>query len=548
MEHSLTHQMAHFIIQLAVIFLAAKVSGEITEKFFKAPGVLGELIAGMIIGPYALGGMIHIPVLGYLFPTPSAGAELCLNIPCELFALAQVSSIILLFLAGLETDLKQFFRYTYPALAVALGGVVAPFFAGAWLAVAMGFGESLFDITPLFIGTIMTATSVGITARVLSVMKKMDTPEGVTIMAAAVVDDILGVLLLTAVLSITTLGVFTPSAVAAVGGRALLFLAGLVFVSFLISRTIDRVISFFQSAGADIVISLGLCFFAAAISEFFGLAMIIGAYIMGLALSTSKAARKLQEDMEPVYHTFVPIFFVVMGMLVDFSAMLPALVFGLLLTLLAVFAKVLGSGLPALLVGFNRKGAARIGLGMLPRGEVALIVAGVGLSAGVISRDIFGVSILMTFVTTLLAPILLVPSFIKGGEGTRAGVRTSAFADTRSWDATPYDTFGTSFQRHRTWPSQTAQKWILIFVQELESMGYEKLRGIVCPTGTVLTYKQKEGTGLVSISQEDIPGRSDASIRLTSSTRDLDEMIARADETYNKEVCVTFLDTRNHTE
>ena len=164
------------------------------------------------------------------------------------------------------------------------------------------------------------------------------------------------------------------------------------------------------------------------------------------------------------------------------------------------------------------------------------------------SRDIFGVSILMTFVTTLLAPILLVPSFIRGGEGTRAGGRTRAFADTRSWDATPYTTFGTSFQRHRIWPHQTVQKWTLLFVRELESRGYEKLRGIVCPTGTVLTYKQREGTGLVSINREDIPGRSDVSIRLTSSTRDLDEMIARTDETYNREACVTFLGTQDHTE
>jgi Kef-type K+ transport system membrane component KefB len=538
MEHELTAQMAHFIIQLAVIFLVARISAEVTENIFKAPGVLGELMVGMIIGPYALGGLIKFPVIGYLFPLPVAGVELCLNIPCELFALAQVSSIILLFLAGLETDLKQFIKYTYPAIMVALGGIIVPFLLGSSLSVLMGFGDSIFDITPLFVGTIMTATSVGITARVLSVIKKMDTPEGVTIMAAAVVDDIAGVLILTGVISIATLGSFSLDEVSAVALKGVAFLIILVIACAFISRFLSKILSYFKSTGSVIVISLGLCFFAAAASEFFGLAMIIGAYIMGLSLSTSEVAPKLREDLEPVFNTFVPIFFVVMGMLVDFSTMRPALIFGILLTILAIIGKVFGSALPALFVGFNNKGAFRIGIGMLPRGEVALIVAGVGLSAGVINRDIFGVSIMMTFITTLLAPIMLVPFFTRGGEGTKAGVRSRTFVDTRGWGEIA---FGTSFQRTKAWPQSTIHKWLLIFIDTLEKNGYKKIRSITCPTGNVYTFKN-EKRELVTISESETTGKDDAFIRLTSSTIDIDDYISATDSIYNDSVCVKFLD------
>ena len=538
MEHtnSLSSEMAIFVIQLSVIFIAARVSGEITERIFKAPGVLGELVIGMIIGPFALGGMIHFPVIGYLFPTPVSGEGLCLNIPCELFALAQVSSIILLFLAGLETDLKQFLKYTYPAIMVALGGLLAPFFGGAYLSVFMGFGDSIFDITPLFIGTIMTATSVGITARVLSVIKKMDTPEGVTIMAAAVVDDILGVLILAGVLSIATLGEFSSAAVFKVGGKALIFLVVLIVVSVLISRYIDRILSLFKSSGSTIAISLGLCFFAAAASEFFGLAMIIGAYIMGLSLSSSKASKKLVNNLEPVFHTFVPIFFVVMGMLVDFSVMKPALVFGVLLTIIAILGKVLGSGLPAMFVGFNFRGATRIGIGMLPRGEVALIVAGVGLSAGVINSDIFGVSIMMTFITTLIAPVMLVLSFVKGGEGTKAGVKRRTFVDTIGWGDI---SFGTSHQHTKKWPLDTTHKWLHILMEVLEEHGFSKVRSIMSHTGNVFTYKN-DNREIVTISESGITGGEEVFLRITSSNRDLDGYIKSADEIYNSEVSVNF--------
>ena len=141
---------------------------------------------------------------------------------------------------------------------------------------------------------------------------------------------------------------------------------------------------------------------------------------MGLALSRTELAHRLRESFDSVYYAVVPIFFVVMGMLVDVSVMSEALAFGLVITALAIVGKVFGSGLPAALTGFNIRGSWRIGFGMLPRGEVALIIAGIGLARGVVGQDIFGVAILMTVVTTVIAPVALVPLFKRGGSGRRS--------------------------------------------------------------------------------------------------------------------------------
>ena len=167
-------------------------------------------------------------------------------------------------------------------------------------------------------------------------------------------------------------------------------------------------------------LALFLAFLASAVAEiYFGLAMIIGAYTIGLALSDTDLKHRIEEPMIQIGHFVVPIFFVVIGMQVDLGAMSAAITFGIVLSILGILSKVIGSGLPALAVGFNRRGAYRVAIGMLPRGEVALIIAGIGLSAGVIGQDVFGVAIAMTIVTTMIAPILLVPAFTAGGSGLR---------------------------------------------------------------------------------------------------------------------------------
>jgi len=412
-EHNMTHIIMVYALQIGVILIVAKIAGEFTERYLKQPSVLGELVAGMIIGPYALGAYIHLPAIGPLFELPH---HIISNIPVttELYTFAQIAAVVLLFVAGLETNLDTFLKYAGPATIVAIGGVIFPFAAGYYVTRFAGI-ES--QGAALFMGAIMTATSVGITARVLSDIKKLDTPEGVTILGGAVVDDVLGILVLAIVVNLAETGKFDFSTISSVTIKAAGFYIAFTALAIIFSKHIARFIELFKSPGASISVAVGIAFVCAAVFEMFGLAMIIGAYSIGLALSNTKIAPVLEERLNGLYNATVPVFFVIMGMLVDFSAMKNVLLFGLVISIFAVITKLFGCGIPARFVGFNTRGSYRIGMGMLPRGEVALIIAGIGLSRGVIGSDLFGVSIMMTMITTLMAPIFLVPAFHKGGTG-----------------------------------------------------------------------------------------------------------------------------------
>ncbi|MDA1257432.1 MAG: cation:proton antiporter [Chloroflexi bacterium] len=428
-------QVAHLVLLLAVIILAAKIAGEVVERFASLPAVLGELGAGILIGPFALGG-IEIGSFGPIFEIPTiineAGeaVESLTPVDNELFFMAQVAAIILLFQAGLETNRQQFFKWVRPATAVAAGGVIVPFAFGFLATLAMGFAslDSTQEVLPaLFVGAIMTATSVGITARVLADIRRLDTPEGTTVLAAAVVDDVLGILILAVVIGIAETGEVSPADIGIVAAKAIGFWLGLTIFGSLVAKQISDAFLWFRSPGVLVGLALFLAFLASAVAEiYFGLAMIIGAYTMGLALSETELKHRIEEPMIQIGHFMVPIFFVVIGMQVDLGAMSGAIYFGIVLSVLGIASKLIGAGLPALAVGFNRRGAWRVAIGMLPRGEVALIIAGIGLSSEVIGQDVFGVAILMTVVTTLIAPIVLVPAFTAGGSGLRrpmAGAR-----------------------------------------------------------------------------------------------------------------------------
>ena len=421
MEHDIIHKVTHLVFQLAVILAGAKVGGEICQRYLKTPPVLGELAVGIIIGPFALG-QVPIPGIGPLFEAPHGNGG-SVPVSTELYSVSQIAAVVLLFHAGIETDLKQFLRFAGPATAVAIGGVVFPFlfgFGATWLFAPGGLeGEALLHAA-LFVGAVMTATSVGITARVLNDVGRLDSPEGVTILAGAVVDDVLGILVLTIIVGMAAPDQSaTVGSVALVGVKAIGFWLALMVGGILCAKYISTALRSFRGTGATVALALALAFLAAGLAESFGLAMIIGAYTIGLALSGTRLARQVEGPITSVYHALVPIFFVVMGMLVDVTVIGGVLLFGAVLSVLAIISKVAGSGFPALAVGFNRVGSWRIGIGMLPRGEVALIIAGIGLSRGIIGSDIFGVTILMTVVTTFMAPLILVPSFAKGGEGKR---------------------------------------------------------------------------------------------------------------------------------
>ena len=422
MEDS-SEAVVRLVFQLAVILIAAKLGGEICERFLKIPPVLGELGAGILIGPFALGG-IDIAGLGPLFEelahSSNADEGFQLPISLSLWSIAQVGAIVLLFSAGLETELRQFVRYAGPASIVAVGGAAIPFVLGAAITVAFGYADGLTDPAALFVGAVFTATSIGITVRVLADLRRLDTPEGVTILAAAVLDDVLGILVLTVVLAIAVEGEISLSSTGLIAFKTLGFWLALTGIGILLSKRISDLFNRFQVSGASLALALGLAFLASALAESVGLAMIIGAFSIGLALSGTDLAHRLEEPLRGVYAALIPIFFAVMGMLVDVSALGAVWEFGLAAVAVAIVGKVAGSGIPALFTGFNAIGAWRIGIGMLPRGEVALIMAGIGVGAGVISTDLFNVVIIVTIVTTVLAPVILSRSFKEGVSGRRS--------------------------------------------------------------------------------------------------------------------------------
>ena len=428
MHDSPLEVVAELILLLSIILITAKIGGEVSERYLKIPPVLGELGAGILISPFLLGG-IHWFGGSAIFELPLGEGD-GLPVEPQLFFIAQLAAVILLFEAGLETDRQKFMKYVRPATAVAAGGVLLPFTMGFGATIMLGFAslDSIQEMLPaLFVGAIMTATSVGITARVLADIRRLDSPEGVTVLAGAVVDDVLGIIILSVVVGIAEEGTITAGSIGLVFLKAVGFWLGLMILGSLVSRYISRVLLWFKSPGGALVVALALAFVAAGVAEiYFGLAMIIGAYTMGLALSGTDLKHEIENSMRTVNNFMVPIFFVVIGMQVDFTAfgasedttLAASIIFAIVLSVFAVISKVVGAGVPALFVGFNRRGATRIALGMLPRGEVALIIAGIGLTSGVIGKDIFGVAIVMTIFTTVLAPVLLIPAF-RGGSGLK---------------------------------------------------------------------------------------------------------------------------------
>ncbi|MBQ0052735.1 MAG: cation:proton antiporter [Treponema sp.] len=421
------------VFQLAVIIFAVRIFGKLAAKV-GIPSVLGELIAGIIIGPYALGTIGFFGFPEGLFPLNTATQA----VSPELYAIAQVASIILLFTSGLETDLSLFLKYSVSGGIIGIGGVVISFLFGDICAMMIinvlpniapctGF----FDSRCLFLGIMSTATSVGITARILSDKKKMDSPEGVTILAAAVFDDVLGIVLLAVVMGIVaaTNGGAALSGAAigliAVKAISIWLVATLVFVIF--AKYIAKFVRLFGGTYDFSIAAFGVALILAGIFEKQGLAMIIGAYTTGLALSRTDIAPIIQERMHGLYKFFVPVFFAVTGMSVDVTQLFnkDVLICGGVYTLFCIASKIIGCGGPALALGFNFKGGFRIGAGMIPRGEVALIISGIGLAAGIIDQKLFGVVILMTLLTTLIAPPVLSLSLKLKGRGTRKEAKNS---------------------------------------------------------------------------------------------------------------------------
>jgi fructose-specific phosphotransferase system IIA component len=432
---NVTETMAELVLQLGIIIFAVRLGGRLVKLAGITP-VLGELLAGVLIGPYALGGVAFPGFPQGLFPF----GEGSLAVSSELYAFATVASIILLFASGLETDLGLFLRYSVVGGVVGIGGVILSFTLGDLVGVFLLDNPSFMDPRCLFLGILSTATSVGITARILSDHKRMDSPEGVTILAAAVFDDVLGIIALAVVLGIVALitgdgGSLNAANILGIAGKALGIWLGFTALGLIFSKKIACFLKLFKSTFDFSVLALGIALLLAGFFEKQGLAMIIGAYVTGLSLSKTDIAQVIQERIHGLYEFFVPVFFAVMGMMVNIREIIspPVLIFGGVYTLTALAAKVVGCGGPALLLGFNFRGALRIGTGMIPRGEVALIIAGIGLSSGILDQQLFGVIILMTLITTLAAPPFLSASLNIKGSGTRKPAKGDGLA-VAEWD------------------------------------------------------------------------------------------------------------------
>lgn len=424
-DNSMVENMMLLVFQLALILFVAKYMGKLFE-YMKLPSVIGELFAGILIGPYLLG-KIPLPNLphglfgDFLFQHPEAA----LPVSNELYAFSVIASILLLFMVGLETDLNLFLRYSFPSLVIGGFGVAFSFFAGTGIA-AFFLKEPFMHPQALFLGVISTATSVGITARVLSSRKKINSPEGVTILGSAVIDDVLGIILLAIVIGIAAskLGMMNWAHIGRTSLKALSVWLIFTALGLIFANHISRFLKTFKKASSIGIMSFGLALLFAGIFESAGLAMIIGAYVMGLSLSKTDLSYVIQESLHNIYEFFIPIFFCISGMFVDFSVFTNwnILLFGLIYTIGAYVAKLVGCGLPSRLFKFNTLGAARIGIGMVPRGEVALIIVGIGLSHGILDDNLTGVAILMVLITSVLAPVQLDLLFKKRKSGVKKGI------------------------------------------------------------------------------------------------------------------------------
>ena len=383
------------IIAVGILLAAAKLMGELFSRI-KLPIVLGELLAGMIIGPFALGAFLLHPETG----------ESILKIGPELRTLGEIGAIVILFMAGLEMTPKEFLRGGKASFTVGTLGVVVPFFAGLLVFQAFGYDA----LQAMMIATALTATSIAISIQVLKEFNKIKSPEARLIIAAAVVDDILAIAVLSVVTSLGSAEAIDNIDLLDVTFTILkvlgFFAAILIAAIFILPKVITPRI--WKSTGSVEGIATASFFGAAAIAGTLGLSPIVGAFAVGMALSATKVFEKIEHFISRIGLIFAPLFFAIIGAQVDFRTVnLDVLMLSAVVIAIAIATKLLGCGLPSILFLKNKAAGMRVGIGMISRGEVGLIVAGVGLSSGVLTGDVYTTIVLMVAVTTIITPIWL---------------------------------------------------------------------------------------------------------------------------------------------
>ena len=378
----------HYLVDIALILLSTKVLGIVTKRL-QMPQVVGALLAGIVLGPAVLGVIQSTEFLSQV---------------------SELGVIVMMFTAGLGTSLDDLKHSGKSGFLVALCGVIVPLIGGT--ALAMLFNSSGSDnvfIQDVFVGVVLTATSVSITVETLKEMGKLTTVVGNTILAAALIDDVLGLIALTIV---TSVGGSSGDSLLMVLVKVVLFFVFVFVVGILVKKLMDWYIANVHSTDLQRypIFAFVLCLLMSFCAEhFFGVADITGAFAAGLIISTTSKAKYIEVKFAPLsYLLLTPIFFASIGLSMDLPEMdAKILLFSVLLVIVAVLSKLIGCGLGAKICGLNNHQCEQVGVGMVCRGEVALIVANKGSALGLMPEIFFGPIIIMVVATTVITPILL---------------------------------------------------------------------------------------------------------------------------------------------
>lgn len=392
-------ELIHVLISLSVLLFAAKLFAELFNKI-RLPGVLGELLAGIIIGPFALG---SIPIF-------DGKPLVILNETVR--QIGELAGIVILFIAGLEITPREFLRGGAASFTIGALGVIVPFFLGYYVFTIFG----LEGLQSILIATALTATSVAITVRVLTELGKMQTKEAKIILGAAIVDDILAIAVLSVVLTMVQTGNMDPN----IFDIMFLILKILgIFAALLIGTIIiiPRIVNserLWKARGSVEGIVTASFFGASAIAAAVGLSPIVGAFSVGMAVASTKIIKRVEDYVDKLEIIFAPLFFAIIGAQVNLTGInLDVLFLSAIIIVVAIFSKLAGCGLPALVFLRNRSKAMKVGIGMISRGEVGLIVAGIGVTSGALSSNIYTTVIIMVAITTLITPVWLKKAYSK---------------------------------------------------------------------------------------------------------------------------------------
>ena len=405
--------LLQLLLLLATVVVAAKLAGALANRIGQ-PSVFGEILAGLLLGPTVLN-LLGLPVFA-----PAVGEGAGPDLLGVIHDIAELGVLLLMFVAGLETDVAELRRVGTVAFWAAFGGVVLPMAGGVITAVAFGFPLYW---EAIFIGTILTATSVSISAQTLLELGALRSREGATILGAAVIDDVMGIVVLSLVVAFARAsgGGVDLAEIGLVSLRIVAFFGVAVFAGRWFTPVL-RWASTLPVSQAVLSASLVLAFVYAWAAEYVGaVAAITGAYVAGLLIAQTPFKKQVDAGIHPLtYSMFVPVFFISIGLQANGRELGERAIFTLVLVLVAIVSKAIGCGVFARLFGFTTTESVRVGAGMISRGEVGLIVAGYGLAHGLIGRDVFSASVIMVLATTMVTPPLMRLVFPK-----RAGTDTA---------------------------------------------------------------------------------------------------------------------------